>query len=116
MIAIALLGLAVVVVGCLALRMRRNAVDARSKLYERDAANAETWTFELTEEQQRMIDEWDVGQNAISASLQGDVEPNYGAIGGHLSYRFTPTSIGVVVVVEHAGSGAKLDVSEYDKW
>lgn len=49
--------------------------------------------------------------------LIGDVEvPLSGsASGGELTYHFTPTGIGVVVVVEHF-SGAKLDLTDYGSW
>jgi len=41
--------------------------------------------------------------------------PYYGAIGGSMTWSFTPTGIGVVVKVKHA-SGAELDLTDYDEW
>ncbi len=41
----------------------------------------------------------------------GDDLPYYGAIGGSLTYSFTPTSIGTVVIIKHADD-MKLDLSD----
>ena len=38
-----------------------------------------------------------------------------GAIGGEFTYMMTPTSIGVIYVVEHS-SGEKFDLTNYDLW
>jgi hypothetical protein len=38
-----------------------------------------------------------------------------GAIGGEFTYQMTPTSIGVIYVVEHS-SGEKFDLTNYDLW
>lgn len=40
--------------------------------------------------------------------------PYTGAIGGSLSYSFTPTSIMTIVVVTHLVTGETLDVTDYD--
>lgn len=48
--------------------------------------------------------------------LISDGYPYYGAIGGELTYKFTPTSIGMSLVVIHAGTNATLDLTEYDNW
>lgn len=41
------------------------------------------------------------------------VKHNQGAIGGRLSYCFTPTSLGIITVVKCA-CGEEIDISEYD--
>jgi len=41
--------------------------------------------------------------------------PYYGAIGGDLTYQFTPTSLGVIIKVLHV-SGAELDITDYSLW
>jgi hypothetical protein len=38
-----------------------------------------------------------------------------GAIGGVVSYRFTPTSLGVAVVAKCA-CGAEINVTDFDSW
>lgn len=40
----------------------------------------------------------------------------YGAIGGALTYCFTPNSIGEVLTVKHAGTDAEIDLTDYDCW
>lgn len=42
--------------------------------------------------------------------------PYGGAIGGSLTYSFTPTSLGTVVQVKHGLSGETLDLSDYENW
>ena len=64
--------------------------------------------FTLTKEQQEKITAW-----LLTFEPNG---PGYeGAIGGALTYSFTPTSIGVVVRVKHY-KGHEIDVSDYDHW
>lgn len=38
----------------------------------------------------------------------------YGACGGALTYCFTPTSIGTIIVVKHGQ--AEIDLTNYDAW
>ena len=52
---------------------------------------------------------------AISDILQDD-EPYYGATGGGLSYTFTPTSLGTILVVKEAITGKELNVSDALGW
>ena len=87
--------------------------------------------FELTEEQLEKLGDWAFEQNGLAREIQlkyreerkaaGDdmwddmpveMYPYYGAIGGALTYRFTPTSIGVVVKVVHAITKNELDLTE----
>lgn len=42
-------------------------------------------------------------------------EAYYGAVGGELTYCFTPNSIGETFVVKHCG-GAEIDLTDYDSW
>lgn len=39
----------------------------------------------------------------------------YGAIGGALTYSFTPTTLGVVIKVKCA-CGKEIDVTDYEGW
>jgi len=72
--------------------------------------------FHLDEGQLKKISAWEAEQDAIFAKKQGRDEPYYGAIGGSITYSFTPTSLGVVVTVKHGATEAELDVSNYDEW
>ena len=40
----------------------------------------------------------------------------YGANGGDLTYSFTPTSLGMVLKVEHNLTHKILDLTEYSDW
>lgn len=49
-----------------------------------------------------VVDCWDAGY------------PYTGAVGGNLTFSFTPTSIGTVVKVRDSVTGAEIDVTDYD--
>ena len=84
--------------------------------------------FEVTEDQMLKVREWAKKQDevvvkrqvddrdAFVAELARDGIAYYGAIGGELSFIFTPNSIGISVVVKHAGTKEKLDLTDYDSW
>lgn len=72
--------------------------------------------FELTPEQLEKIEVWEAAQDAKVAKQQGREEPYYGAIGGALTYKFTPNSLGWGVRVVHNLTNEELDVSDYESW
>lgn len=87
--------------------------------------------FELTPEQVTRMRAWCAEQDEITRKKQiaerafGDdafinkileTGPYYGAIGGELTFSFTPNSISQVEKVTHAGTGATLDLTDYDSW
>lgn len=72
--------------------------------------------FELNYRQIDKLFQWNKEQNEIAAKKQGSSIPYYGAIGGHLKYEFTPTSIGVFVHVKHAGTDAEIDLTDYENF
>lgn len=77
--------------------------------------------FTLTVEQLRKISDWMQAENREALRLQQKTDPslNYpytGAIGGNLTYHFTPTNLGTVVKVEHGLTGRILDVTDYNYW
>jgi len=86
--------------------------------------------FHLDKEQIAKLEPWCEEQDRIVYERQLALEPGdpigelakelggpyYGAIGGALTYCFSPTSLGTVVKVKHAGTGAILDLSDYDSW
>lgn len=83
--------------------------------------------FLLTEEQKIKLSTWDKEQNdAVHKRQMESSDPNtrrlsaygpyYGAIGGHLTYCFTPTSIGMIVLIKHEGTQSEIDLTEYEAW
>jgi hypothetical protein len=71
--------------------------------------------FDLTEEQCKKVAEW----VAEIDPPREDGMPKHGAIGGALTYQFTPTSVGTVtkavflIGTDHEQS---LDLSDYTDW
>jgi hypothetical protein len=57
-----------------------------------------------------------VYNHPIQAACLESGRPYYGAIGGALTYSFTPTSLGTVVKVKHGFTDAEIDLSDYDQW
>lgn len=83
--------------------------------------------FELTERQANKLKVWECKIREKAFQLQYDRdeldeysvkfhEPYYGAIGGGLTYSFTPTALGTVVKVKEAITGEEIDLTDYDEW
>jgi hypothetical protein len=86
--------------------------------------------FEVTQSQKDKIDKWwdeimnlhlyelgyikEDGTQFTADEIYERV--NTGAIGGSISYTFTPTSIGVILEVEESITGNTLDVTDYNTW
>jgi hypothetical protein len=70
--------------------------------------------FELTDEQMKQAREF---ENNHKCSIPRDEFGHkiLGAIGGGITYSFTPTGLGVVEVVQCA-CGAKLNLTNFDDW
>ena len=64
--------------------------------------------FLLTETQWNLVWDWISSQRRVHPSKTG-------AIGGDVSFCFTPTSLGMVIQVKHVGGGT-LDISDYDSF
>lgn len=60
-------------------------------------------------------EQWEQGGEIAMWTAEGTI-PYYGAIGGALTYSFTPTSLGTVVTVKHSREEKELDVTDYDEW
>ncbi len=65
--------------------------------------------FEVTEDQQKQISKW-------VKRIQKKHGDYYGAIGGGVTYMFTPTGLGVVLEVKESKTGETLNVTDYDNW
>jgi hypothetical protein len=84
--------------------------------------------FELDREQTRKAIAWFSEQHEKVLAAQRESEDPfikaeaergiayYGAIGGEITYSFTPTALGVVVKIKHAVTGNELDLTDYDSW
>lgn len=75
--------------------------------------------FCLDERQIREIADWSAEQDNMykkSNLIKDNCEYYCGAIGGELTYLFTPTSIGMAIKVHHSGTNQNLDVSHYEDW
>lgn len=87
--------------------------------------------FSLNEKQLKQYEEWKVGVYARGIEVQKEQYPEpeehmvwcweegfpyTGAIGGQFTFSFTPTSIGVIVVVKDALTGEKIDLTDYSEW
>lgn len=73
-----------------------------------DYSNIRYMKFDIDKEQLKLLFELD--SNHV-CSLK-DVS---GTIGGKLSYQFTPTGLGVIVIVKCA-CGEEMDLTDYNKW
>lgn len=87
--------------------------------------------FEITAAEQEKIDQWlhnvvfppiiaeqrasdYFSEDLLITDEQGRVWPYEGAIGGGLTYCFTPTSLGIVLVVKYGDQ--ELNLTDYDSW
>ena len=64
--------------------------------------------FELTDEQAAQIDEW-------RREHECPYKYHQGAIGGRITYVFTPTGLGVAAGAKCA-CGSEINVTNYDEW
>lgn len=68
----------------------------------------ESIMFSLSKEQLVELAVWD-------RKHECKLKENSGAIGGRLTFSFTPTGLGVIAKVK-CGCGEELDLSEYEEW
>jgi len=61
--------------------------------------------FKLTEKQQEQLNKW-LNENNPDAYT--------GAIGGRITYCFTPTAIGTFVKIEDGLTGKTVDLTDYE--
>ena len=74
-------------------------------------------TFSLTDDQVIKVEKWRKEHECKLRTDEHGIEGEsyVGAIGGALTYYFTPTGIGTSEVVKCA-CGEKLDLTDYDLW
>lgn len=81
-------------------------------------------TFSVDAEEQQVIDKWFAElqrkliaeKKAKQDTLCAEGEVYYGAIGGGLTYMFTPTGLGTILVVKESSSGEELNVTAALDW
>jgi len=66
--------------------------------------------FNISDEDMKKIKEWNKKQNKKTGT------DYYGAIGGQLTYSFTPTGLGCIVEVIHGVTKEKLDLTDVEIW
>lgn len=64
--------------------------------------------FDLDKEESKRLREWDEAHEC-------ELKEYSGAIGGRLTYQFTPTGLGCVVKII-CGCGEEIDVTDYGYW
>jgi len=62
--------------------------------------------FSLTEEQEKELLSWMENHEVVYE----------GAIGGRYTYKFTPTSLGVIAKVKDCITKTEIDLTDYDAW
>jgi hypothetical protein len=76
--------------------------------------------FHLDAEQFKRLAAWSREQDAKVAEQQKgkgfSSTPYYGCSGGSLTYSFTPTTLGLVVVVKNNITNEEINLTDYDNW
>lgn len=86
------------------------------------------YTFKLSENQNKQLADWltecnkehieeqrkTMSKRDFAILTENGKYPYTGAIGGGATYCFTPTSMGVIVVVKYFDK--EIDLTEYDMW
>lgn len=78
--------------------------------------------FSVNRAEQTVIDAWleNLKPQILIAQGKGDNlqpnEPYYGTIGGGISYNFTPTGIGTILIVRESITGQELNVTAALDW
>jgi hypothetical protein len=87
------------------------------------AFKKEATRFVLNRAEQAVVDEWVESLRPEIMAAQGKQfdtispdTPYYGAVGGGLTYSFTPTGLGDIIVVKESITGKELNVSEALDW
>ncbi len=86
---------------------------------QQQALKLEDWITEIYKKAYRRQVESSKPDSDLSRAITmfaTEHDPYYGAIGGGISYTFTPTSLGTIVKVKEAITGEELDLTEYNDW
>ena len=74
--------------------------------------------FELSQDEMNKINNWvkEIHQDIIKTSDKDSLKIFTSAIGGYITYSFTPTNIGLVTKIKEELSGKELDLTDYESW
>jgi len=73
------------------------------------------YTFNIPPEEQTILKLW-LKEHKQKCYLWQEEHPfASGAIGGELTYSFTPTGIGIIIEV-HCSCGEKTNITNFDNW
>lgn len=91
-------------------RTLRSAADRHIDTVEAvGAAPTGSTTFTIDPKTQKEINKWIKREDKKT-------NRDFGSIGGHITYEFTPTSIGVVIVVRHSITKASHNFTDFSTW
>lgn len=73
--------------------------------------------FHMTDDDTRKMADWLIDHNPKCRFYDDGTQVSnpMGAIGGRLTYKFTPTGVGLAIVVECA-CGESVDLTDYESW
>jgi len=72
--------------------------------------------FAIPEDKVEQLNKWMKEQDEKVAKLQNSNEAYYGAIGGDCTYCFTPTGLGIVIVVKNNVTKEEINLTDYENW
>lgn len=72
--------------------------------------------FELSQRNVNEINVWLKEQEKKEKEMFADKQRPHSCIGGALTYSFTPTSIGMAIVVRNCVTKDELDISHAEDW
>lgn len=72
--------------------------------------------FEKPADKREKLRSWAEDQDRKVAERQGKSKAYYGACGGALTYEFTPTTLGLCIVVRNGVTGESINLTDYDNW
>ena len=97
----------------------RQAERHKNHQAERDAATGEDMIFVIEPYEQVAMREWMVEhKKTCPLNFEKDGSPKEfpgGAIGGAITYKFTPTGIGMATSVS-CHCGGSVNITDYDQW
>lgn len=72
-------------------------------------------SFELTEDQKKKFEKWNKEEIEFMTDY-GKKPLEIGAVGGHITFKFTPTGLGTIIKAENTITKRTIDLTDYDKW
>ena len=104
------------------IRLQREAQHAELIAKHGEDYQLSAETFRLNIAEQAVVNAWyqslvpEIMATQKIPDPLGQGEPYYGAMGGGLSYSFTPTSLGTIIVVKESLTGKELNVTDALDW